>query len=348
MSDQRRGRDENRPSGRGRGGPGGQGRPNRDGQGRPSRDGQGRPNRDGQGRPNRDGQGGPAKGRPSRSGGRDFSKDGRPSRDGGQGAGGRGRPRRDDGDKRGGSFERRGRRPERDSEERTAEQKAFDGPEIPESITGRELDRSVMAQLSSLPEKLALRVARHLVAAGRLMESDPATAYQHTLAARSRAGRLAVVREAVGEAAYAAGEFSDALAELRAARRMNGSHAYVAVMADCERALGRPDKALTLLRGARRDGMDDDLLAELVIVEAGARRDRGEIDAALRVLENAPLMSKSREPWVARLRYVYADTLVEAGKRTEAMQWFHRAEAVDGEGLTDAGARAAELDRLED
>ena len=98
----------------------------------------------------------------------------------------------------------------------------YDGPPIPEEITGKELDRSVQAQLKSLPEKLALRVARHLVAAGQLIDSEPETAYEHTLAARARASRLAVVREAVGEAAYAAGEYAEALAELRAAKRMNG------------------------------------------------------------------------------------------------------------------------------
>lgn len=235
-------------------------------------------------------------------------------------------------------------RRERDAE-RTSEQQRYDGPPIPEAITGRELDRDLAAQLRSLPEKLALRVARHLVAAGQLLESDPQSAYQHTLAARGRAGRLAVVREAVGEAAYAAGEYAEALQELRAARRMNGSSAYIAVMADCERALGKPDRALALLRNAPRDQFTSDQQAELVIVEAGARRDRGEVEAALRTLEQAPLESKARQPWVARLRYVYADTLLDAGRPEDALAWFHRADAIDGLGTTDAAERAAELER---
>ena len=89
----------------------------------------------------------------------------------------------------------------------------------------------------------------------------------------------------------------------------------------------------------------DLLLAELTIVEAGARRDRGELDAALRTLESSHLLSKSREPWVARLRYAYADALVEAGRTNDALTWFHRTEAVDGEGITDAADRAAELEK---
>lgn len=199
--------------------------------------------------------------------------------------------------------------------------------------------------MKSLPEKLALRVARHLVAASESIESNPKVAYEHTLAARSRAGRLAVVREAVGEAAYAAGEYNEALAELRAARRMNGSAAYLAIMADCERALGRPEKALALVRSAPRERLSPEEQAELTIVEAGARRDRKEFDAALRTLEAAPLDSRSRAPWVARLRYVYADTLSDAGKLSDALEWFHRAEAVDVDALTDAGARAAEVEK---
>ena len=127
---------------------------------------------------------------------------------------------------------------------------------------------------------------------------------------------------------------------------MNGSTDYLAVMADCERALGRPDRALTLLKNAPRDRMPADQQAEITIVEAGARRDRGELDAALRVLEQAPLDSRSRAPWVARLRYVYADTLVDAGRSADALEWFHRTEAVDVEEITDAGARALEVEGL--
>jgi tetratricopeptide (TPR) repeat protein len=227
---------------------------------------------------------------------------------------------------------------------RTEVQKTYDGPEIPAEITGKELDRSVTAALKSLPEKLALRVARHLVAAGLLLESDPKTAYEHTLAARARASRLAVVREAVGEAAYAAGEYGEALSELRAARRMNGAVDYIPIMADCERALGRPDRALTLVKNAPVEKFSPALLAELRIVESGARRDRKEFDAALRTLEGANLMSKSRDPWVARLRYAYADTLQADGQLEEALAWFHRAEAVDLLEATDAAERAARIE----
>ncbi len=215
-----------------------------------------------------------------------------------------------------------------------------------DSITGKELDRSVLAQLKGLPEKLAARVARHLAAAGMLIDQDPRTAYEHTLAARARAARVAVVREACGEAAYAAGEFAEALSELRAARRMNGVNDYLPVMADCERALGRPDKALALAKNPAVAGLAPELQAEMTIVEAGARRDLGELDGALRTLENAPLRSRSRADWVARLRYAYADLLLEAGRRDDAIEWFHRTAGVDSNAVTDAADRIAELEGL--
>lgn len=236
-------------------------------------------------------------------------------------------------------------RPKDDQRPRSEDQARYDGPEIPEDITGKELDRSVSAQLRGLPEKLALRVARHLAAAGALIESDPATAYKHTLAARARASRLAVVREACGEAAYAAGEYTEALSELRAAKRMNGATAYLPIMADCERALGRPERALTLAKSPAVANFSPEAKAEMTIVEAGARRDMGEFDAALRTLEYAPLNSNTRASWVVRLRYTYADTLLSAGRDEEALEWFHRTEAIDGDELTDAGARALEIER---
>jgi tetratricopeptide (TPR) repeat protein len=228
---------------------------------------------------------------------------------------------------------------------RTADQAVYDGPDLPAEITGQELDRAVSAQLKGLPEKLAARVARHLAAAGLLIDEDPETAYQHTLAARARAPRLAVVREATGEAAYAAGHYAEALAELRAAKRMNGATAYLPIMADCHRALGKPQDALKLAKSPSVANFAPEAKAEMTIVEAGARRDLGQLDAALRTLELAPLASKSRSSWVVRLRYAYADTLEAAGRDQDALAWFHRTHAIDSDQLTDADVRAEALEK---
>lgn len=228
---------------------------------------------------------------------------------------------------------------------RTAEQAAYDGPDLPEHITGKELDRGVAAQLKGLPEKLAARVARHLAAAGYYIDEDPELAYQHAKAAKARTQRLAVIREALGEAAYAAGRYAEALAELRAAKRMNGATAYLPIMADCHRALGHPEQAIKLAHSPSVANFRPEAKAEMTLVESGARRDMGQLDAALRILELAPLANKSRAPWVVRLRYAYADTLEAAGRLNEALTWFHRTHAIDGEELTDAAERAADLER---
>jgi tetratricopeptide (TPR) repeat protein len=272
----------------------------------------------GQGRPG----GGGRSGGPTRSGG---SQGQRRSGDAPRQSGYRGRPSR----------------PE--PEERTVDQQVYDGPPLPDDISAKDLDRQTRDQLRSLPEKLAERIAKHLVMAGLLIDEDPETAHRHALAARARSQRVAVIREAVGETAYAAGKFAEALAELRTARRLSGRQDYVPMMADCERALGRPEKALGYDTPAAREALGQAGSIELSIVVAGARRDLGQIPAALRILENEPLHSPSREDWVARLRYAYADALLAAGRQEEAVEWFHRTVAVDGNDVTDAQARLSDL-----
>jgi tetratricopeptide (TPR) repeat protein len=230
---------------------------------------------------------------------------------------------------------------------KTAEQQRYDGPPLPDDITGRELDVSVRQQLRSLPDKLAARVARHLVAAGRLLDTDPEAAYRHALAARARATRLAIVREACGEAAYLAGHYAEALTELRAAKRMNGAPDYLPVMADCERALGRPERALSLSRDPGVEQLDTANRVEMMIVAAGARLDMGQPEVAAKLLEGKDLRSRSHAPWAARLRYAYADALLAGGREDDAVEWFHRAAAVDSEQLTDAAERLAELEGMQ-
>ena len=241
------------------------------------------------------------------------------------------------------SRERGPERTDRRPPVRTAEQQRYDGPELPPDVSSAELDRGVLRQLSSLPERLADRVGRHLAMAGRTLHEDPELAYRHALAARSRAARVAVVREACGETAYAAGHFAEALTELRAARRMTGSAAYLPMMADCERALNRPTRALTLASDPAVGQLDRAGQVEMAIVAAGARRDMGQVESALQLLEAEDPRSRSHAEWVARLRYAYADTLLTAGRRDDAVEWFHRTVAVDSERVTDADERLEEL-----
>ncbi|MEV4466254.1 Replicase polyprotein 1ab [Micromonospora echinofusca] len=195
-----------------------------------------------------------------------------------------------------------------------------------------------------MAKPVAETVARHLVATGQLIDEDPAEALAHALAARRLASRIAAVREAVGLAAYHAGEWQTAIAELRTYHRMSGLQSHLAVLADCERALGRPERAIDLFRGADREKLDQAVATELLIVAAGARGDLGQKDAAVAMLQVPELTSETAEPWTARLRYAYADALLAVGRREEAREWFSRAADVDAEGETDAAERLLELD----
>ena len=224
--------------------------------------------------------------------------------------------------------------------ERTPTQPA---PQLPEGLEDVKLAADVRRDFLGLRKDVADVVSQHLVAAGSLLEDDPERALIHARYARSRASRLAVVREAVGLAAYHAGEWAEAIAELRAARRMGGGPGHLAVMADAERALGRPERALELARGPEVAELDVDEAIELLIVAAGARRDMGEADAAVLSLQTPELDPARRQPWSPRLFYAYADALLGAGRREEAVRWFlHAAEADDDE-QTDAAERLAEL-----
>ena len=196
--------------------------------------------------------------------------------------------------------------------------------------------------MRTLPSDLADAVARRLVAAD--LAEDPEQAYQFALAARRLAARVGVVREACGIAAYRAGRWAEALAELRTARRLTGRSSYLPLMADCERALGRPDRALSIINDPGVRGLGREVQIELRIVESGIRRDEGRPAAAVVALQVPELTDGRLRPWSARLFYAYADALLDAGRLEEARDWFGRAAAADTGEETDAAERFESLD----
>lgn len=215
-------------------------------------------------------------------------------------------------------------------------------PYLPAHITADSLDPAVQNELRTLPEDLADRVGRHLAAADEaLVDGDVTTARAHVAAAKRRAGRVAAVREAAGITAYLDGDYAQAVAELRAARRMTGSADLVPMLADCERGLGRPERALDLIREVDARKVDQETRVELALVGAGARADLGQVDAALLLLQGGELKSLPAGLLRARVEYAYADLLDRAGRAEEAQAWLRRAAASDPEGLTDAAERLA-------
>ncbi|WP_253904159.1 hypothetical protein [Arthrobacter sp. Br18] len=202
-------------------------------------------------------------------------------------------------------------------------------PEIDEDVKGDELDRVTRAQIRNLEERSALWVAKHLVMAGRLIDDDPELAFQHALAASRRGGRLAAVREAVGLTAYAAGHYGEALREFRTFRRISGSNVHLPVMADCERGLGRPDRALDLARGEEAETLDAAGKAELAMVVSGARADLGQLDASLAALEIPQLDLHRAFSFTPRLFRVYAAALDAVGRTSESGTWRNQARVAE-------------------
>ncbi|WP_344119211.1 hypothetical protein [Streptomyces blastmyceticus] len=199
----------------------------------------------------------------------------------------------------------------------------------------------------SLPKGLAEEVARNLVMVANLLDEDAEQAYAYSRIALRLASRVAAVREAAGFAAYATGRYTEALAEFRAARRMTGSVELWPVMADCERGMGRPERALAMAGEPEVHKLDKAGQVEMRLVAAGARKDMGQADAAVVTLQSPELASSSIQPWTARLRYAYADALLAVGRQDEAREWFAKALEADQGGMTDASDRLAELDGVE-
>ncbi|WP_107086520.1 tetratricopeptide repeat protein [Kitasatospora sp. MY 5-36] len=202
-------------------------------------------------------------------------------------------------------------------------------------------------ELKSLPKTLADDVARNLVMVARLLDGEAEEAYQYSRIALRLASRVAAVREAAGFASYMTQRYSEALTEFRAARRMTGRADLWPVMADCERGLGRPERALAMAGEPEVKQLDKAGQVEMRLVAAGARADMEQFDAAVVTLQSPELASNSVQPWTARLRYAYAEALIAAGRADEARDWFAKAAEADTDGTTNASERLAEIDGVE-
>ena len=216
-------------------------------------------------------------------------------------------------------------------------------PSIPADVDAKQLAPDVRRELITLDKSTADTIARHLVAAGELLDDDPEAALAHAQAARTRSGRIAAVREAVGIAAYHCGDWAQALAELRAARRMGSKSALLPLLADCERGVGRPERAIELARTPEAAELTGDDADELRIVVAGARADMGQLEQALAVLSSPQPDPARTGQTPARLCYAYAEALLALDRSDEALQWFLKAAEADSDGVTDAEDRIGEL-----
>lgn len=221
-------------------------------------------------------------------------------------------------DRRGGyRDERRDRNGERYRDEHDKRSQRPRDPQIPESVSARDLDADARAHLRSLSKNNAERVARHLVYAGSMMDENPELAYEHAYAAYRHAARIDIVREALGLTSYLTGRYSQALRELRTYRRMTDDYSHVAIEADSERGLGRAEKALRFIDEIPLKKLDNATRIELALVKSGARADIGDSTGALEVIERIKVDNLNKL-LRARIELIRADRYEELDRVDEA------------------------------
>lgn len=196
---------------------------------------------------------------------------------------------------------------------------------------------------AAAPPKELDDVVRAVVAARDLVEGgDPAGAVEMLLWAKAVAPRSVVVRETLGIAAYHAGDFAAAHRELLAYRRLSHRQDQNHLLADCARALGRPEKVEEYVADMAAARVEPERLVEASIVLAGSRADRGDLDGARAVLERAGLDDDEIRPFHPRLWYAAADLAERSGDLARAREYFEAITTV-ADGFLDVEERLRAL-----
>ena len=174
---------------------------------------------------------------------------------------------------------------------------------------------------SAQPDTIA-RLARAIELLDR---DDPGAAAAEAEKAKRLSSRSSSVREVMGLALYGAGRWPEALAELKAYKRMTGRADQNHLIADCLRAVGKPAEVVPLADEALRDKrVPNEVKAEAVIVAASALADQGRFAEALAFLGRARTREDVAEPYTLRLWYVKGDILERAGRPDEAAREFRK------------------------
>ena len=188
--------------------------------------------------------------------------------------------------------------------------------------------------------EILIKVFSDAVAA--YMEGDYAEAIRLGEQAKHIALRSANARELLGLAYYRTGRWSEAAKELTTFRRISGSTEQNPVIADCYRAMAKPEKALEFCQEMDRKALDEAVYYEGVIVGAGALADMKRLDEAIALLERLDLQPSVAKEHHLRVWYALADLLERKGRFTQAREWFEAVDAADSE-ATDAGERAEKI-----
>ncbi len=178
---------------------------------------------------------------------------------------------------------------------------------------------------TSKPGRADDAISRMERAAQLLERGDARGALAEAEKAKGFAPRSAAVRELVGLALYQLERFREALTEMQAYRRISGRADQNHIIADCLRAVGRPDKAVPLAEEALRTrGVPIAAKTEAVIVAASALADQGKFEQALGLLRRIRTRDDVAGPEVLRVWYVTADILERTGRRQDAAREFRK------------------------
>ena len=159
-----------------------------------------------------------------------------------------------------------------------------DEPVMPKGLEWSMLSSDEKERLRGLAKEHAENTGLHILAAYTLIDDDPKAAMEHAKWVARQASRIDFARETLAFAAYRTGDYKLALREFRTAFRMNGFADYLPFMADCERGLGNPKKAIELALSDDAKLLRGEPKAEMFLVYAGALGDLEQWDKAIAVV----------------------------------------------------------------
>ena len=193
-------------------------------------------------------------------------------------------------------------------------------PKMPKGLEWSMLSKDDRLRLRGLSKEHAENIGLHILAAYALEETDPQGAMSHAKWAARQASRIDLARETLALVAYRQGDYKLALKEFRTAHRMNGYSDYLPFIADCERGLGNPRKAIEEATSEEGNQLQGESKAEMFLVYAGALGDLGLWDKAI---ETVQALAKARGlSGDYRMRAVQAEQnfLEQAGRSQEALE----------------------------
>ncbi|HEV8177506.1 MAG TPA: tetratricopeptide repeat protein [Gemmatimonadales bacterium] len=167
-------------------------------------------------------------------------------------------------------------------------------------------------------------IARLDRATGLLERGDAGGSAREAAKAKEMAPRSGAVREVLGLALYGDERWEEALAEMKAYRRLSGRPDQNHIIADCLRAVGRSSEVVPLAEEALRAKIPNEVKAEVVIVAASALADQRRFPEALAFLRRAQTRDDVAEGYTLRLWYVAGDILQRAGRGQDAEREFRK------------------------